>query len=118
MNKLTHGQIALKQIFFNAFEPLWFLFTFYFKVPRSISLTRVSKMSDLVNLQKLEGFSNYAEKHDLFDMFGKCVSKLIVARPADPYQFIMDHFSKPRGKAIILLAPPSSGLSSTVSLVD
>jgi hypothetical protein len=71
-------------------------------------------MSHLVADEQMEAFANYAEKHDIFDMFRDCVAKLVIDKPSDPYQFLIDYFARPRRKAIILFAPPGSGLSSVV----
>lgn len=82
-------------------------------------------MTDLTDTGKNEKFAAYAEKHELFDLFQSSVSKLLIAKPADPYQFLIDTFSKQQecivpiltvlARSIILLAPPIAGLKITVS---
>jgi hypothetical protein len=59
-------------------------------------------MSDLLDSNQLEEFSNYSEKHSLFDLFSDAVSKVIIARPADPYGFLIDYFTKPRGSLALI----------------
>lgn len=51
-------------------------------------------MSDLTETGKNETFTAYAEKHDLYDLFHSTVSKLLIAKPVDPYQYLIDSFSK------------------------
>lgn len=65
---------------------------------RYFNLFLYFRMSDLIDSNQLEEFANYSEKHSLFDLFSDAVSKLIIARPADPYGFLIDYFTKPRGK--------------------
>ncbi len=69
---------------------------------------------NLVTDDQIESFANYAEKHDLFEKFHDAVSKLIICKPSDPYQFLIDYFAKPKGKAIILFVPPCSGANTLV----
>jgi adenylate kinase len=57
-------------------------------------------MSDLTDTGKNETFTEYAEKHELYDLFHSTVSKLLIARPTDPYQFLIDAFSKPKKSMI------------------
>jgi hypothetical protein len=73
-------------------------------------------MSHLVTQEQMEAFANYAEKHDIFEMFKDAVSNLVISKPSDPYQYLIDYFAKPRGKAIILFSPPGSGLSTAVCI--
>ncbi len=73
-------------------------------------------MSHLVSDEQMEAFANYAEKHEIFEMFRDAISKLVIAKPSDPYQFLIDYFAKPRGKFIILFSPPGSGVSTAVKL--
>lgn len=72
-------------------------------------------MSDLTETGKNETFTVYAEKHDLYDLFHSTVSKLLISRPTDPYQYLIDAFSKTQtSRSIILLAPPISNLKDTI----
>jgi hypothetical protein len=48
------------------------------------------------NATKDDSFSEYAEKHGLYDLFQRTVEKLVISRPVDPYQFMIDAFSKSR----------------------
>ena len=57
-------------------------------------------MSDLTETEKNETFTAYAEKHELYDLFHSTVSKLLISRPTDPYQFLIDAFSKPQSSKI------------------
>ncbi|KAI8899563.1 adenylate kinase-domain-containing protein [Globomyces pollinis-pini] len=69
---------------------------------------------ELIDSGKIQQIAEYAEKHELFDLFQELLSKLIIARPADPYQFMIDYFAKPPGLSIILMVPPTSGLTETI----
>lgn len=62
-------------------------------------------MSNIIDPLKLEAFAAYAEKHGLYDMFQSVLSKLIIARPTDPFQFMIDHFSKSDGTYLVNNSP-------------
>lgn len=52
-------------------------------------------MSELVTeIGKNKTFAEYAEKHGLFDLLQSSLSDLIIAKPEDPYQFLIDAFSR------------------------
>ncbi|KAI8913478.1 hypothetical protein EDD86DRAFT_245114 [Gorgonomyces haynaldii] len=51
----------------------------------------------LLDDTKLEKFAAYAEKHGLYDLFQDLLSKMIVAMPSDPFQFMIDFLKKPSG---------------------
>jgi hypothetical protein len=57
-------------------------------------------MSDLLESNQLEDFAIYSEKHHLFDSFTDAVSKLVIAKPVDPFGFLIDYFTKSTSKLI------------------
>ncbi|KAJ3273042.1 Adenylate kinase 8 [Terramyces sp. JEL0728] len=71
-------------------------------------------MKEIVTQEKLEAFANYADRHEIYDLFRDTVSALVISRPADPFQFMMDYFTKPPGKSIVVVTPPLSGLNSLI----
>ncbi|KAL2913970.1 hypothetical protein HK105_206561 [Polyrhizophydium stewartii] len=69
-------------------------------------------MSDLVGADRTEALAAYADRHGLFDLLQRIVARLVVARPAEPFQFIIDQLQKPRAASILIIGPPSSGQKS------
>ena len=51
----------------------------------------------LIEQSKLETFAEYVQKHGIFDLFQSMVSKMLIEMPDDPIQFMIDHFSAPKG---------------------
>ncbi|KAJ3325571.1 Adenylate kinase 8 [Boothiomyces sp. JEL0866] len=70
-------------------------------------------MKDIVTQEKLEAFANYADRHEIYDLFKDTVSALMVSRPADPFQFMMDYFTKPPGKSILVI----EGIANRLNVV-
>ena len=61
-------------------------------VPPSININ----MDDLLDRNRAEAFASYADKHELFDLFESIVSRLLIERPEDVIQFIIDQLQKPK----------------------
>nr|XP_033818106.1 adenylate kinase 8 isoform X4 [Geotrypetes seraphini] len=53
----------------------------------------------------------YAEKHKIFDLIQKMLERLLVDRPEDPIQYLINHLKNDNDEVprIILLGPPASG---------
>jgi hypothetical protein len=51
----------------------------------------------LLSSSQLESISSYAEKHDIFSLFQYTLQRLLVEKPVDPLQFMMDLLLKPEG---------------------
>ncbi|KAM5145906.1 adenylate kinase 8 [Mantella aurantiaca] len=53
----------------------------------------------------------YAEEHELFTMIQNMVQQLLIDRPEDPIQYLIDHLQKDNDDVprIIVLGPPASG---------
>lgn len=47
-------------------------------------------MPDQSQDSKYQKYAAYADKHSLFDLMHSLTSKLMVARPVDPFQFMID----------------------------
>ena len=68
-------------------------------------------MSHLVDKEKLEQFATYADKHDIYSLFKAMTTKLLAELPEDPIQFMIDYIQTPKTPAVIVIAPPASGIS-------
>jgi adenylate kinase len=55
-------------------------------------------MSNLVDKKTLDSFAEYADKHGIYDKFHYLVSRLLLAKPADPFQFMIETLQKPSSK--------------------
>ncbi|XP_041428054.1 adenylate kinase 8 isoform X1 [Xenopus laevis] len=53
----------------------------------------------------------YAEEHGVFDIIQKMVEKVLVDRPEDPIQYMIDHLSNDNDDVprVFILGPPASG---------
>lgn len=55
-------------------------------------------------------FALYAEKNSIFELYQRILSQLIISKPDDPLQFIIDFLKKDvNASATIMIGPPSSG---------
>ena len=54
-------------------------------------------MDAILASDKTEAFSAYADRHELFDMFENLISKLLIDRPVDPIQWMIDKLQEPIG---------------------
>jgi len=55
-------------------------------------------------------FALYAEKHEIFDLYQRMLSQLLVHKPEEPMQFLIDFIKKDKNAAeIVLIGPPASG---------
>ncbi|KAJ3195586.1 Adenylate kinase 8 [Irineochytrium annulatum] len=58
---------------------------------------------------RVASFGSYADQHELFDMFERILARLLIERPTDPLQWMIDHLQQPVVPAIVICGPPSSG---------
>uniref|UniRef100_A0A1I8HI63 RIIa domain-containing protein n=1 Tax=Macrostomum lignano TaxID=282301 RepID=A0A1I8HI63_9PLAT len=56
-------------------------------------------------------FALYAEKHNLFDLYHDLISQLLIHKPADPLQFLIESLEKDNARVstVMVLGPPASG---------
>jgi hypothetical protein len=52
-------------------------------------------MSHTYDKKTLELFADYADKHGIYDKFNYILSRVLLARPADPFQFMIDILQRP-----------------------
>ncbi|UJR14152.1 hypothetical protein I4U23_001147 [Adineta vaga] len=64
-------------------------------------------------------FSLYAEKNEIFELFQRCISSLLIDRPDDPLIYLIDllqrDFDAPK---IIILGPPASGRHTIAKMLQ
>lgn len=62
-------------------------------------------------LQIPPSFALYAEKHNLYDLYHDLISQLLIHKPADPIQFLVETLEKDNAhvNTVIVLGPPASG---------
>ncbi|KAM4662771.1 adenylate kinase 8 [Discoglossus pictus] len=63
--------------------------------------------------------SVYAERHKVFEIIQKMVEKLLVDKPADPIQYLIDHLHNDNDEVprIVILGPPASGKHTMAKLL-
>jgi adenylate kinase len=55
-------------------------------------------------------FSLYAEKHTIFELYQRMLSQLIIHKPTDPLQYLIEFLKKDAdAPATIIIGPPASG---------
>ncbi|KAJ3044659.1 Adenylate kinase 8, partial [Rhizophlyctis rosea] len=74
-------------------------------------------MEDLLDRNRAEAFASYADKHELFELFESIVSRLLIERPEDVIQFMIDQLQKPKTPAIVILGPPSTGITKVCEAI-
>ena len=47
------------------------------------------------------GFSNYAEDKGVFELYSRMLGELIVNKPSDPLQFLVDYLSRPKDNGMM-----------------
>ena len=55
-------------------------------------------MSSFIEKKNLESFADYADRNSIFDKFQYLMSRVLLAKPADPYQFMIELLLKPKSK--------------------
>ncbi|KAI9193068.1 adenylate kinase-domain-containing protein [Polychytrium aggregatum] len=74
-------------------------------------------MHDLVTAERMQEFAAYADRHELFELFEHLVSKMLIERPSDIHQFLIENIPKPRIPSIVVVSPPASGESTICSSI-
>jgi len=60
------------------------------------------EVKDLISKKKINGFAEYADKHDIFNIFHDMVQKLLTKQPIDPIEYMIEHLQQPQAPSIIL----------------
>jgi len=55
------------------------------------------EVKDLISSKKINGFAEYADKHDIFNTFHDMIQKLLTRQPIDPIEFMIEHLQQPQG---------------------
>jgi len=55
------------------------------------------EVKDLILKKKINGFAEYADKHDIFNIFHNMVQKLLTKQPMDPIEYMIEHLQQPQG---------------------
>ncbi|KAJ3209810.1 Adenylate kinase 8 [Dinochytrium kinnereticum] len=63
----------------------------------------------ILDQDKIQGLADYADKHELFDLFERLVAKMLIEKPPDPLQWAIDYLQQPSVPSIVICGPPSSG---------
>ncbi|KAI9103257.1 adenylate kinase-domain-containing protein [Phlyctochytrium arcticum] len=66
-------------------------------------------MNELLPRDRAETLGTYADNHELFDLFQSIVSRMIIEKPDDVIQFMIEQLQKPNAQGIIIIGPPSAG---------
>jgi len=60
------------------------------------------EVKDLISKKRINGFAEYADKHDIFNIFHDLVQKLLTKQPMDPIEYMIEHLQHPQVPSIIL----------------
>ncbi|KAJ3112707.1 Adenylate kinase 8 [Phlyctochytrium bullatum] len=63
----------------------------------------------ILDTDRIQSFAEYADKHELFDLFEGLMSRMLIEKPPDPLQWAIDYLQQPKVPSIIIIGPPSSG---------
>lgn len=74
-------------------------------------------MDVLIDQEKMDAFAMYADQHELFDLFERMLTKMLIEKPQDPLTWMQEQLQKPAVPSIIICGPPSSGVSSISSKI-
>jgi hypothetical protein len=61
-------------------------------------------MDYILDENKVQSFAEYADKHELFDMFERLITNMLIERPSDALQWMIDTLQKPVGEALALIS--------------
>ncbi|KAJ3295637.1 hypothetical protein HK104_002442 [Borealophlyctis nickersoniae] len=75
-------------------------------------------MDELLDRNRAEAFAAYADKHELFDLFEGIISRMLVERPEDVTQFMIEQLQKRKARAIVICGPPASGLTKICDAIS
>ncbi|XP_033099160.1 adenylate kinase 8-like [Anneissia japonica] len=65
-------------------------------------------------------FATYAQKHELFELYRRLISRLLIDKPDDPLNFILEELKREDDDvpAIIIQGPPASGKTTIGKMVS
>ncbi|CAD5123889.1 DgyrCDS12196 [Dimorphilus gyrociliatus] len=65
-------------------------------------------------------FSSYAEQHGIFDIYKRLLEQLVIQKPNDPIQFMIDELKKDNADIpqIVILGPPASGKTTIAKMLS
>ncbi|KAJ3090543.1 Adenylate kinase 8, partial [Quaeritorhiza haematococci] len=67
-------------------------------------------MDGLILPFQTESIAHYADQHNLFELFQDLLVKIVIEKPEDAVQFMIDYLKKPHVPAICIGGPPTCGL--------
>ncbi|KAI9009519.1 adenylate kinase-domain-containing protein [Gaertneriomyces semiglobifer] len=66
-------------------------------------------MNELLARDRTESLAEYADRHELFDLFEGIVLRMVIERPDDVFQFMIDQLQKPKAHGVVIIGPPALG---------
>ncbi|KAJ3158060.1 hypothetical protein HDU89_000443 [Geranomyces variabilis] len=66
-------------------------------------------MNELLSRDNIEELAAYADKHELFDLFETITARMVIERPDDVIQFLIEQLQKPETHNIVIIGPPTAG---------
>ncbi|KAJ3015606.1 hypothetical protein HKX48_004467 [Thoreauomyces humboldtii] len=66
-------------------------------------------MNELLPHDGIDALAAYADKHELFDLFESITARMVIEKPDDAIQFMIEQLQKPETPAIIMIGPPTAG---------
>lgn len=69
------------------------------------------------SLELTQDFVIYCETHGIFELYRQMVERLLVERPADPLEYIMEHLHQHKVLKVSLQGPPCTGKSTLATVV-
>eukprot|EP00698_Gefionella_okellyi_P022440 TRINITY_DN7442_c0_g1_i1.p1 TRINITY_DN7442_c0_g1~~TRINITY_DN7442_c0_g1_i1.p1 ORF type:complete len:255 (+),score=40.39 TRINITY_DN7442_c0_g1_i1:50-766(+) len=61
--------------------------------------------------------ADYAEQHDVFRLFQRLLQELVISKPADPLEFLIQTLNTPEAPKIIIAGAPASGKGTQCDLI-
>ncbi|KAI8819667.1 adenylate kinase-domain-containing protein [Fimicolochytrium jonesii] len=66
-------------------------------------------MNDLLPTDNIQALASYADRHELFDLFEGIIGRMVIDKPDDAIQFMIEQLQKSPTHGIVILGPPTSG---------
>ncbi|TPX54498.1 adenylate kinase [Powellomyces hirtus] len=66
-------------------------------------------MNELLPRDGVEALAAYADKHELFDLFESITARMVIEKPDDVIQFMIEQLQKPETHGIVIIGPPTAG---------
>ena len=76
-------------------------------------------MDVLIDQEKMDAFAMYADQHELFDLFERMLTKMLIEKPQDPLTWMQEQLQKPAGRIIpklfilLILIHPNDDISTS-----